>query len=317
MHPPSLPPSHHPLLHREKAVGKWVPLCAWHGLTAGRATARLHLVPLLRGVSGSTLFPAGDPRAQPLPPPFLESFLPEQWQPCSQLPACRLLFVPLAGQRAAEICRGPTQLISPRGKTNAKSTKHLRSAAPFPARHGDAPNATAAPELTRVTAGAPPRVAAGPQSRPCADTDSAPRWDRGHAGRRHGRSRGRGSRLPERKGRRGVTPCGRRPALQPGVELGEGCGRIDGCPGGALSQTAPREKQRDEALHHGKSAPWEHRRCPGSPAGNRGLLSSGRGRLGMAQMEAGSYTPALRRHAEVQHSTERVGSSYVMPRREN
>lgn len=34
-------------------------------------------------------------------------------------------------------------------------------------------------------------------------------------------------------------------------------------------------------------------------------------------MEAGSYTPALRRHAEVQHSTERVGSSYVMPRREN
>lgn len=190
------------------------------------------------------------------------------------LPACRLLFVPLAGQRAAEICRGPTQLISPRGKTNAKSTKHLRSAAPFPARHGDAPNATAAPELTRVTAGAPPRVAAGPQSRPCADTDSAPRWDRGHAGRRHGRSRGRGSRLPERKGRRGVTPCGRRPALQPGVELGEGCGRIDGCPGGALSQTALREKQRDEALHHGNSAPWEHRRCPGSPAGNRGLLSS-------------------------------------------
>lgn len=219
-------------------------------------------------------FLLGTPVPSLSPHPSSRASSPSNGSRAATLPACRLLFVPLAGQRAAEICRGPTQLISPRGKTNAKSTKHLRSAAPFPARHGDAPNATAAPELTRVTAGAPPRVAAGPQSRPCADTDSAPRWDRGHAGRRHGRSRGRGSRLPERKGRRGVTPCGRRPALQPGVELGEGCGRIDGCPGGALSQTALREKQRDEALHHGKSAPWEHRRCPGSPAGNRGLLSS-------------------------------------------
>lgn len=69
-----------------------------------------------------------------------------------------------------------------------------------------------------VTTGAQHRVAAGPQSRPCGDT--APRWDRGHAGRRHGRSHGRSSRLPERKGRRGVTPCGRNPPCRLAVSSG-------------------------------------------------------------------------------------------------
>lgn len=78
--------------------------------------AGLHLLPLLQGANGSTLFPAGDPCSQPLPTPHLESFLPEQWQPCCHAPCLPMplaLCLPRGAARCRDLLRTDTTHLTP------------------------------------------------------------------------------------------------------------------------------------------------------------------------------------------------------------